>query len=127
MNEVKGILRPVRDNILVTDMEFGMERTKSGLYIQSDDGKSSGVHPRWARVYAIGKEQTHVKVGDWILLEHGRWSRGFTYETENGDKITIHLADKDAILLVSDQKPDDIVRSVSIGAGSNVNFNIPNS
>lgn len=125
MNPIKGTLKPLRDNILVYNMEFGMERTKSGLYIQSDDGKGSGVHPRWAQVFAVGKDQSDVKVGDWLLLEHGRWSRGVEHKTEDGKEITVHLADKEAILLVSDEKPSDVIRSSAVGAGSNVNFNIP--
>jgi len=125
MNRVNGILRPLHDNIIVSDMEFGLEKTASGILINSDDGKSSGVHPRWAKVYATGPEQTSVGVGEWVLLEHGRWSRGITYVEENGDEKTIHLADKNAILMASDEKPADVIRSYAVGAGSNVNFNIP--
>lgn len=127
MNIVKGQLRPLRDNILVTDMEFGMEKTAGGILLHSDDGKGSGIHPRWARVFAIGGEQKDVKVGDWILLEHGRWSRAIKYITDKEEEITIHQADKNAILLISDEKPDDVLRSTAIGAGSNVNLNIPNA
>ena len=35
------------------------------------------------------------------------------------------MADNSAILLVSNEKPDDVMRSVSAEAGSNYNFNIP--
>jgi co-chaperonin GroES (HSP10) len=125
MKPIEGELRAIRDKIIVCDMEFGLEKTASGILLHSDDGKRSGIHPRWAKVYAIGNEQTSVKVGDWILLEHGRWSRGIEYLTPDGEKITIRMADKDAILLVSDNKPADVMRSVSAEAGSNFNFNIP--
>lgn len=125
MNRVNGKLRPLHDSIIVSDMEFGLEKTLSGILIQSDDGKSSGVHPRWAKVYAVGPEQTSVNPGEWILLEHGRWSRGIKYVEENGNEKTIHLADKNAILMASDKRPADVLRSDTIGAGSNVNFNIP--
>lgn len=123
--KVKGKLRPLYDNIIVTDMEFGMERTASGILVQSDDGKGSGIHPRWGRVYSIGPDQQSVSIGEWILLEHGRWGRGFKYETADGEEITLHQADKNAILMVSDEKPADVIRGVAVGAGSNVNFNIP--
>jgi co-chaperonin GroES (HSP10) len=125
MKKVTGKLRPIRDRIIVCDMEFGMEKTASGLLITSDDGKGSGIHPRWARVYAVGPEQTQVKAGEWVLLSHGRWSRGIDYISPKGEEITIRMADNDAILVVSDEKPDDVMRSVAVGAGSNVNFNIP--
>jgi len=125
MKPIEGELRPIRDKVLVCDMEFGIEKTASGILLTSDDGKRSGIHPRWARVYAIGPEQTSVEIGQWILLSHGRWSRGIDYVTPDGEKITIRMADNDAILLVSDHKPDDTMRSISAEAGSNYNFNIP--
>jgi co-chaperonin GroES (HSP10) len=125
MNIVEGNLRPLHDNIIVTDMEFGLEKTAAGILLRSDDGKSSGVHPRWAKVYALGPEQNSVEIGEWILLEHGRWGRGIKHIDANGEEKVIHLADKNAILMVSDEKPADVLRSDTVGAGSNVNFNIP--
>ena len=111
MSTVKGKIRPLHDKVLVRDMEFGMEKTSSGIFLPSDDGKSSGIHPRWARVWAIGEEQKDVEIGQWILLEHGRWSRGIKYESDNGDQFDIRLADTNAILAVSDKKPNEVVRS----------------
>lgn len=123
--KVTGKIRALRDNIIVTDMEFGMERTAAGILVHSDDGKGTGIHPRWGRVFAIGPDQTSVSIGEWILLEHGRWGRAFKYENEDGKEFTLHQADKNAILMVSDEKPADVIRGIAVGAGSNVNFNIP--
>ncbi len=109
MSVVKGKITPVRDNILITDMEFGEQTTKGGLVLLSDDGKSEGVKARWGRVWAIGPEQKDVKVGEWILLEHGRWSRGITIEHEDGTQTIIRRADTKAILMVNDTKPDDVI------------------
>jgi co-chaperonin GroES (HSP10) len=119
---IKGTLKPLRDKVLISDMNFGMEKTKGGIFLHSDDGKSSGIHPRWGKVFAVGPEQKEVSIGQWILLEHGRWSRGHVYETENGEKIDIRLADNNAILCVSDEPPDDALR-VTVGA---LNINVPN-
>jgi co-chaperonin GroES (HSP10) len=119
---IKGTLKPLHDKVLISDMNFGMEKTKSGIFLHSDDGKSSGIHPRWGKVFAVGPEQKEVSIGQWILLEHGRWSRGHVYETENGEKIDIRLADNNAILCVSDEPPDDALR-VTVGA---LNINVPN-
>lgn len=119
---VKGKLRPLGSKVLISNMNFGMEKTRSGILLHSDDGKSSGIHPRWGKVFAVGPEQTEVNVGQWILLEHGRWSRGHKYESENGETIDIRLADTDAILLVSDEEPNDAMR-VTPGA---FNLNVPN-
>jgi co-chaperonin GroES (HSP10) len=106
MTVVKGKLVPIRNNILITEMEFG-ERKIGSIIVQSDDGKSEGVRHRWGKVWAIGPEQTDVKVGEWILLEHGRWSRGATIELEDGSELVVRRADPNGILMVSDDKPDD--------------------
>ena len=107
MNVIKGKLRPLRNNVLVTDMGFEEQKTASGIVLQSDDGKSHGVKPRWARVWAIGPEQVEVKLGEWIYIEHGRWTRGIKVE-ENGEDIVIRRVDTDAILLQAEEKPNDV-------------------
>lgn len=108
MTTVKGKITPLRDNVLVCDMNFEEQVTKSGIIIQSDDGKVEGVKPRWGRVWAIGPKQTDVKVGEWILIEHGRWTRGIKVEDENGKEITIRWAETKAIMMVTDEKPNDL-------------------
>jgi co-chaperonin GroES (HSP10) len=125
MKPVEGTLRPLDNKVLVYEMEFGMEKSLGGIFLPSDDGKSTGIHPRWAKVYAIGPNQQDVKVGEWILLEHGRWSRGINYRTPEGEDIVIRLADINAILMSADEKPNGAQRNEAIGAGSNFNFNIP--
>jgi co-chaperonin GroES (HSP10) len=109
MSKVTGKLIPIRDNVLITDMDFGEQKTAGGLVLLSDDGKSEGVKSRWARVWAIGPEQQDVKVGEWILLEHGRWTRGVTVVEEDGSEITIRRADIKAILMVTEEKPNQII------------------
>jgi co-chaperonin GroES (HSP10) len=104
----RGKLKPLHDNIVVVDMNFDERKTKSGLVLLSDDGKAEGVRHRWGRVWAVGPEQEDVKVGEWILLEHGRWSRGFKYEDPTtGEVITIRRGDPKAILAVSDHEPNE--------------------
>ena len=107
MSVIKGKIVPIRDHVLITDMEFGNTQTKAGIFLLSDDGKSEGVRHRWGRVWAVGSEQTDVKVGDWLLIEHGRWTRGITIEQEDGTEIVIRRIDNNAILMVSDEKPDE--------------------
>ena len=107
MSKVTGKLNPIRDNILITDMEFGETKTKGGLVLLSDDGKAEGVKHRGGRVWAIGPDQKDVKVGEWILLEHGRWTRGVTVVEDDGSEITIRRADLKAILAVSDDRPSE--------------------
>ena len=113
MSVVKGKLRPLRNTVLVSDMGFEEQTTASGIVIQSDDGKSHGVKPRWARVWAIGPEQVEVKLGEWIYIEHGRWTRGIKVE-ESGEDIVIRRVDTDAILLQADEKPNDVYMAKGI-------------
>lgn len=121
MAVIKGKLKPLGSKVIVYNMHFDSEVTESGIFLLSDDGKSSGIHPRWAQVLTVGPDQLDVNVGDWVLLEHGRWSRGHQYELETGEIADIRLADENAILMISDEKPRDVVRSV-IG---HFNLNLP--
>jgi len=106
--KVIGKIKPLRDNILVSNMNFDQERTKSGIILQSDDGKTTGIKPRWGQVYAVGPEQKDVVVGDWVLIEHGRWTRTINYETESNETLELRMIDKNAILIVSNEKPHDV-------------------
>jgi co-chaperonin GroES (HSP10) len=107
MSVVEGKLIPLNNNVLVTDMSFEEQKTASGIVILSDDGKAHGVKPRWCRVWAIGPEQKDVQVGDWILVEHGRWTRGV--KVKEGDVETvIRRVDPENILMVSDERPSDV-------------------
>lgn len=105
---VKGKLRPLKDRVLVSNMNFESVKTKGGIVLLSDNGKTQGIHPRWAQVWAVGPEQKDVKVGQWILIEHGRWTRKFEIETDDG-VVKIHGVDLNAIMGTSDEEPDGII------------------
>jgi co-chaperonin GroES (HSP10) len=104
----KGKLIPIRDHVIVEEMEFGEQISKGGIIIQSDDGKTMGVKPRWGKVYAVGEKNKDVKVGDWVLIEHGRWTRGMNVEDETGKMRVLRRVDKDAIMISSHKKPGDV-------------------
>jgi co-chaperonin GroES (HSP10) len=101
-------LRPIQAHILVRDMNFGEQKSAGGIVLKSDDGKSEGVRPRWCRVFAVGPEQKDVKAGEWILVEHGRWTRGLEVEEDDGTKFTIWRVDNNGILMSADEKPAGI-------------------
>ena len=105
--EIDGEIRPLRDSIIVTDMSFEGRQLASGIVLLGDDGKTDGIRPRWARVYAVGPEQQDVRVGQWVLVEHGRWSRGLKI-IKDGEEIILRRADPEAIIFVSDTEPDHI-------------------
>lgn len=101
-------INPILDHILVTSINFGEQVSKSGIILRSDNGKSEGVKPRWGKVYAVGPDQKDVKTGDWLLIEHGRWTRGLDISLDNEEKLELFRIDPDGILLISDEKPDDL-------------------
>lgn len=97
---------PLKDSVIVHKMEFGERFSQAGLILPNDDMKSSGIRPRWARIYAIGPDQKDLEVGQWIYIAHGRWTRGVKIEDSEGVQIVRKVDNKD-ILLVSDEKVED--------------------
>lgn len=104
-HKVKKIL-PLRDVIMVSDMTFDERISNGGIVLLNDDMKSSGIRPRWAKVYAIGPEQKDVKVGQYVLISHGRWTRGIKIQDETGEHV-IRKVDNNDVLLVSDTPVND--------------------
>ena len=104
--EIDGKITPLRDSVIVKDMEFTGRKLSSGILLLGDDGKAEGIRPRWGQVYAVGPTQQDVKVGQWVLVEHGRWSRGLKIEKDN-EEFVIRRADPKAIIFVSDEQPDN--------------------
>lgn len=97
---------PLDDAVIVTDMEFKERITTGGILLPNDDMKSSGIRPRWAKVYAVGPNQKDIQIGQYILIAHGRWTRGFKIEDNEGTK-TLRKVDINDILLVSDEPIQD--------------------
>jgi len=109
--KVTGTIKPLRDRVFVSDMEFGEERTGSGIVIPGADGKTQGIVPRWGKVWAVGPEQTEIKIGQWVLIEHGRWTRTVEFEDDLGHIHEIRMIDNNAIIALSDERPSDVVRA----------------
>ena len=104
-NQVDGV-RALHDHVIVRDMNFGARKLASGIFLLNDDGKTEGIRPRWARVYAVGPDQKDVAVGQWVFIEHGRWSRGMEVEINN-EIFTLRKADPKCIIFVSDDEPTE--------------------
>ena len=98
-------ITPLKKRVLVSDMHFGETKTKGGIILTDDDGSEGGIHPRWGKVYAIGDQQEDVKVGEWVMVSHGRWSRGFKIK-KKGVELEVRMIDENDILLVSDDEPE---------------------
>ena len=103
------LLVPIRDHVIVVDMDNEEEKTVNGIIIPSETGRDRGIRPREALVYAVGPEQETIKPGDWIVVEHGRWTRG----VKLGDGRVYRKVDPDSVLMVSDSKVSDSYQSNS--------------
>lgn len=99
-------LKPLNDSVIVSDMVFDERKTASGIVLLNDNGKSTGIRPRWGQVYAVGPAQQDVKPGDWVCVAHGRWTRGIDIEDETGRR-TLRRVDPNDIMLITDQQPQD--------------------
>jgi hypothetical protein len=105
-------IKALHKDVLVADMVFDERISTGGIVLLNDNGKGNGIRPRWGRVYAVGHEQTEVEVGQWVLVAHGRWTRGLDIEDEHG-KTTIRKIDHKDILLVSDDEECPSVEGIS--------------
>ena len=102
---VNSDITPLKKRVLVSDMQFGATKSKGGIILLDDDGTEAGIHPRWAKVYAIGNQQEDVNVGQWVLVAHGRWSRALKVKKDDVE-LEVRMIDENDILLLSDEEPD---------------------
>jgi co-chaperonin GroES (HSP10) len=109
----KHQIHPLNDSVIVTDMTFDERFTTGGIVLLNDNGKSTGIRPRWGQVYAVGPDQQDVRVGQWVCVAHGRWTRGIEVEDETGKK-TLRRVDPKDLLIVSDEEPQDETFSEAI-------------
>lgn len=107
LTTIYGDLKPLPNDILVVDMEQGASITKSGLMLLDDSVASvENIKPRWARVYKVGKNIRDISPGQWILIEHGRWSYGINLETGT-EKLYVQKIDIKSILMTAEKYPGD--------------------
>lgn len=106
-------LRALKDHVLVAGMNFDGRKLSSGIQLLGDDLRTAGIRPRWARVYAIGPDQIDIQVGQWVLVAHGRWTRGIDIEDASGNQ-TLRRIDPEDVLLISNTEPADDSMSTAI-------------
>ena len=91
------------------DLESGARTTKGGIFILDDNAKDTGIRSRWGQVYAVGPDVTDIKAGEWILIDHGRWTFGMEIEDAAEGTIKIWAVDyPNSVTLVSAEFPSDI-------------------
>jgi co-chaperonin GroES (HSP10) len=114
-------VRALHKDVLVYDMDFGEQITSGGIVIKSDDGQAHGVKPRWGKVYKVGPEQKDVKIGQWVLVEHGRWTRKM--KIDDGESIKeIQKIDIECMLAVADERPSDAYIGTEYSNGSSMDI-----
>ena len=110
MHIVKGKVRPLRNKILVKKIDQGDRVSKGGIILRSadkvEDG-GAGIRPRWAEVYAVGSDIDWLQPGEFVLMEHGRWTKGVQIE-DDGQEFDLRVADPEGILGKSEDRPDDL-------------------
>ncbi len=105
------MIQPLHKDVLVYDMYFGEQKTSSGIILMDDDKTDRGIHPRWAKIYAVGPEnKSDLEPGYWVLIEHGRWSRGIDLSDIDPNiprnETVVRRVDPKAILLYSIENPE---------------------
>ena len=75
-------------------------KTAGGLILAGDDATETGIRARWFQTISVGEEVLDIKENQYILVDHGRWTRGIEVE---GEKV--FGIDVDSILGTSEDRP----------------------
>lgn len=122
LNAIKGKPRAIGNRVLVRDMYFGEQKTASGLIIGDDNGTTRGIYPRWGKVYSKGPEnKDEYNVGDWILVEHGRWTRAVKMDDGN-EQFDMQMVEAESVLAYSNEKPDGVQIGAEYNDGAGVDI-----
>jgi hypothetical protein len=100
------MLKPLPGNIFAF-LQNGERVTKGGIFLRDDNGKDHGIRPRWGKVWKVADDITDVVPGQWILVEHGRWTMTINYKDPDGAETKFNKIDPAGILLVTDNEPED--------------------
>ena len=102
-------IRAVGNRVIVSDMHFGEQKTRGGIIIRDDDGTSRGIYPRWGKVFRKGpKNSEPYEEGQWVLVEHGRWTRGLSITIGDIER-TLRMVEAESILGYSENQPEDAI------------------
>tara|TARA_R100000541_G_scaffold5086_1_gene12464 strand:- start:3610 stop:3990 length:381 start_codon:yes stop_codon:yes gene_type:complete len=98
-------IKAMRDKILAEMIDNPGEEitTAGGIILISKDGTESAVRPRWFKVYSIGSEIDWLHEGQYVLVDHGRWSNGIKV----AEDLKIYLLDNKDCLMTSETNPMD--------------------
>lgn len=97
--------RPLKDHVFVTDLDSGPHRTAAGILIPDDNMTERGVRPRWARVWCVGPDVSEIAPGEWVLVEHARWTTAIELELPEHTVRMWRIEWPKAVLLAADRDP----------------------
>lgn len=104
-------IKALPNKVLVSELEGGT-RVVNGIIIPDDNGKSEGIRPRWAKVFSVGEKIDEITEGQWVLVEHGRWTRMLSVKDDAGNETKVWGVEwPQSVLMVSDEKPDTAIFS----------------
>jgi co-chaperonin GroES (HSP10) len=99
-------IRPIHDKVLAKMLEpVGDERKVGGIILTERNLGEESVRPRWFEVISVGPEQTEMQAGEFVLVPHGRWSRGVDIDGTLRESDKLFLLDNDSLLGTSDVNP----------------------
>ncbi len=100
-------IKALRSKLLATDIERGESTSRGGIVLLDDNATAEGAYARWMQVYSKGTEVTDdIQEGDWIFVEHGRWTRVMRVRMDDNSELELWGIDPDSVLLVSNERPD---------------------
>ena len=99
-------LRPLPGRLYCKALETGLRTSAGGIVLTDDNSATAGVggvRPRWFQVVNVNIDTNldDIKIGDYVLVEHGRWSRRFS----GTDIDNYSIVEEKAVLLVSEDAP----------------------
>lgn len=107
-NAIKAnTITPLHKTVFVKGLDSGVKLSKGGIILMDDNMTERGIRPRWGQVYSVGPEVDDLKPGEWVLVEHGRWTNAIDIAFPDGDERLWRIDYPDAILLVSSEDPRD--------------------
>ena len=105
-NRIKAdAFRPLKNNVFVTDLDRGPHQTTGGILLPDDNMSERGIHPRWGRVWCVGPDVIGIVPGEWVYIEHGRWTNEIELELPSGIVRMWRVEWPEAVLLAADRDP----------------------
>lgn len=84
-------VRPLKGKVLADDIDRG-DRIVNGIILTDDNMRERGIRARWVKIHSCGEGVEDIKPGDYVLVEHTRWTVGMKIII-NDEEIELRLID----------------------------------